>query len=353
MKKLIALCLVLALLLVVRPLSAAYTTGGAKLSTLSDEAILAFLEEYDVEIPEGFAETDAELAATVRAWIAQVENSPNTEFNYNHSVLYDFSNSIKVAVNDYYGITPNTGLISTFAAYQLQQSTLWWRPDNYQNFNCYAYALGRSDRTYNPGDFSEEISYSEFKNMSTEDLAGCVENDLRGDEYGYGCVTITLTRPDYEDLAATKTAICIRKGKYNSNDPDYHLARLFYETEDEYGDAWRHKPGSSYILQYIYYPSSSVDWIGEGYGPSGATLNTNGLTYTGEIYYIIFAENCAFGAPVLTHDYHQGTTNYYQYTKTCTQCGATASYTRSEYCNGLGCGGSGLIPNNQDQEGVQ
>ncbi len=345
MKKLIALCLALALFFAVRPVNTAHATGNAQLSSLSDEGILAFLDEYNIEIPEGFAESDAELARIVRAWITAVEDNPNVQFIYNFKASYQFSNAVKDAVNSYYDFTPTTGLISTFASsYQLQQSTLWSLPSNASAYNCYAYALGRTDDWYTPGDFSPEIDDLTSINVSVSTLADYVIADLKSDEYGYECFVKQTNRPDYDDLTNEQTAICIRKGQDNLGYKDFHLARLFYETEDEYGDAWRHKPGPSYILQYIDYPSSDVDWIAEGYLAEGAVLDPYGTTYTDTIYYIIFAENC--DEPVLIHNYHQGASHYYQYREMCSICGKDETYTIVEACDGTGCSGHIVYPLN-------
>ena len=355
MRRLIALCLACMLLFVACPIDNIRAADNGLLSERSDGEILAFLDEYDVEIPNGFAESNAELARIVRAWITAVENNPNIHFNYNFTVSYDFSNSIKDAVNNYYSVTPSSGLISTFSAsaYTLQQSILWSIPEYPDMFNCYAYALGRSDMKCDPGMFSTAFSNYQLSDMDASDLADRVIADLKSDEYGYECVLKTTTRPDYEDLTSTQTAICIRKGQDDWGLHDYHLARLFYETEDEYGDAWRHKPGETYILQYINYPSSDVDWISEYYCLEGAKLNEYGKKYTGTIYYIIFAESCNDTTPILIHNYHQGTTHYYQYSKTCLNTNVTKTYTISEFCNGTSCGDPGVYPQNHNQEAAQ
>lgn len=353
MKRIIALCITLSLLLVVRPISATHATGNPQLSSLSDEALLAFLDEYDVEIPLGFKETNAEICEVVRWWVERVESNPNTLFGYNHPTTLNFACAVKNAVNDYYCISPLSGSASTYTRYVLQQSTLWSIPTNAYSFNCYAYALGRSDDDYYPGYFSVgEFEPREIDSITSSQLADRVIADLtQSYSLNKKCAYKTTVRPNYDDLASGQTAICVRKGTDLMGNGDYHFARLFYETEYEYGDAWRHKPKMSYVLQFINYPSHSIPWVAEIYQANGPKLDEDGLTYSGTIYYIIFANNCSYSV-VLVNDYHQGNMHYYQYTKTCVNCGKTETYTNSVLC-GDPCGEEGLYPNHTIQEGIE
>ena len=341
MKKLIVMCLAAALLIAVFP-SRIHAVESDKLSSLSVEGILAFLEEYNVSIPDGYANSDEDLARIVRGWIIATENNPNVVFAYNFAESNYLSNAVKNAVNAHYGNTARVDGITTFSTYRLQQNILWSIPSNPTEYNCYAYALGSSSWKQNPGYFSgTTYGVGTLANLTIATLAGYVVDDLRSDEFGYECIINTTTRPAYDDLASGQTAICIRKGVDDWGNADYHLMRLY--SEDEYGDAWRHKPGETYVLQFNYLPSVDVNWICEAYNSSGAFVHPLGMEYSGTIHYIIFAASCDYSMPILVHNYHQGSKHYYQYSKTCENCDETVTYTESVYCNGTSCGGTGAL----------
>ncbi len=98
--------------------------------------------------------------------IARVENNPSQEFLfYSYDVIYDFANEIKNVVIDYYQslqIDLQCTAASTYATYQLQDSTLWSNT-GFLDYNCYAYSINRYEnpnqystiRQYQIGDFSK------------------------------------------------------------------------------------------------------------------------------------------------------------------------------------------------------
>ena len=80
------------------------------LSELPDQQILKFLAFYEIEIPEELKKeikNEENLIRAVRSWIVKTEDNPKVSFgHYSRRCLYDLSNAIKKAVNDYYGVFP-------------------------------------------------------------------------------------------------------------------------------------------------------------------------------------------------------------------------------------------------------
>lgn len=319
MKKLLSLLLALAVSfsLAIPAFAANTTLGGigcdrsTVLSDCPDDELLAFLHENDIVIPDGLADSQDHLLELVRYYIAEIELNPNIEFLYSLAQLQDFAYALKFAVNDFYGVDSS---IQPFANYGLQDSTVYQMPSNMANYNCYAYALGRSS-SCSPGEFSGHgnMTQTTLKNMSIYEVAQYVKDDLQSSTLNKKCVKITYTRPSYNSLVSGQSAICVRKGDNGNGAYDYHFMKLFS------GDTWRHKPGRTAILTYDYLPSNSRVWLSEGY--NGSNTIYGDIVYDSSIYYILFKSTHSYTHGYTGNNYHSGSKHYYEYADICTGCG--------------------------------
>lgn len=209
--------------------------------------------------------------------------------------------------------------------YTLQDSTVvgsW--SDSYLDYNCYAYAVGRTDAAYWPGMFSYTPSRDDFDvGDSIYSMAYDTRADLKSSEFSMKCVKLTSTRPT--SVQSGQKCICIRKGS-----DDFHFMKLS-------GSSWYHKPGQSIPLKYKYVPTTSRDWTNEC-SMYGAILAPS-ATYDSTIYYLIYKvyhgeqTRCYTG-----ENYHSGRYHYYQYAYVCDDCGETVSLVwEKESCSGPPC----------------
>lgn len=299
-QKILALLLIICMIATMTPTALAEETKP-RLSEMTDAEILAFLEENEIEIPVVNYATGEEMFDFVRKVIDGVEENPAYFMDpsaYESLLLYQ---EIKTAVNSYYGVDPSQIPIST-ANCGMQYSTaivLPWQ-SIFEEYNCYAYTLGLTDDYYTPGNFCGK-SFS-----NTYAMAEAVKGDLQHSSYKNHCpcVKITSTRPTYED------AIAVRR-----TGADFHVMRLFSD-----GVYWKHKPGTSTILQYDSMPSTSVAWISEGYGKNGFQIFDSPIS--GSIYYVVFRKThtASTSSTATGNNYHSGSYHYYEYDCTCSFC---------------------------------
>ena len=82
------------------------------LSELPDGQILKFLAFYEVEIPEELREelkNEEKLVRAVRLRIVNAENNPSASFAYaSRQCINDLAQAIRDAVNEYYGVRPQS-----------------------------------------------------------------------------------------------------------------------------------------------------------------------------------------------------------------------------------------------------
>lgn len=329
MKKLIGLFIGLTMILTMSLQSAATNEQQLPLSDLSDEECIAFLKEYGVEIPVAF-DDELVLATFVRSIIEQVEANPQIIFAYGSAMMYTFTNDIKCAVNDYYGISEDLTCYTTRqSGYTLVDSVVvgQWDPE-YTNYNCYAYAIGLEywlDPGYihwvENGNSGENYLFNTYANIET--IAEWVQQDL--EDLGYVVDSVSETRPNITVNDHTHL-ICVRKDAdgvflgYNENgEPvyfhDYHFMKLGSD------GSWYHKPGGTQPLEYLYEPSVHMQWLSEYYDGSTQTYGLNPTTYDSYIYYITYT------TPHVYEYVHHSNTHTY----TCTICGDTPLGTES--CN--------------------
>lgn len=193
--------------------------------------------------------------------------------------------------------------------------------DSYLRYNCYTYALRRTDGKRNPGYYSKGIM-SFIKTDTIYQIALKVEADLQ--ELGYGCIKMEASYPN--NIPSTHLCICVRKGE-NSSNTDFHFMR--YD-----GSYWSHKPGNTNPLIYKYMPSASISWPLE-YSFKNEIGRVD-FEYTGTIYYFIYAAEHTCSESWTGEDYHANDENahYYEFKYTCTNCGDSYTEWSSLPCRG-------------------
>lgn len=184
--------------------------------------------------------------------------------------------------------SPTTGFSDSVEdpAYADTYSTTWRT-----HFNCYAFALGRIDKSYNKTSgqdrFCEIGGYCGnliTENATTQDRLTRIRQDLTS----LKCTNINVSTslPDLSD--DTYKYICYREGSTSGGDFDYHFMRYNGETEK-----WQHKPGTTgKALIYNYTPSTDRVWTYTNELEATATATTS--TYNGTIYYISYKETFGF-----------------------------------------------------------
>ncbi len=75
------------------------------LSQMTDEELMAFVEENDVEIHSDFYHPAFPLAAFIREVVTKLEQDPNYMFAYGYTRYYEIIDALRPAVNEYYGVT--------------------------------------------------------------------------------------------------------------------------------------------------------------------------------------------------------------------------------------------------------
>ena len=300
------------------------------LSEMSDEELLNVMKLYNVIIPDELNQTIEESLDMVRVWCRRLENDEKSVFGYSDVVLHDFSSSVKRMVSNYYGLSNLSAprLIRTNTN-GLKENVLVSTPSNKGKYNCYAYAIGKTDGFYAPGGFSYGSIAGDVGSYSIYQIAIKTKEDL---QIGLSmpCVKLTTVRPYYTQLKSGQSAICVRKGKDGSGGYDFHYMRLCS------GDVWRHKPGGYAILQYKYYPDNSKNWTFESY--DGSNYFTTDMVYSGTIYYLLYKNVHSLTYKATGDHYHSGSYHYYEYAYVCSDCGAESGNTwKKRACSGPPC----------------
>ena len=294
----------------------AYYGREALLTQLSFEEQLQILADYGANISEKNLESYADFIQ-LSIYLSEIQNRQSIVSN---PVADEIGKEILDAVNAYYYARPNA--LETLAYVRQQNTSSGWLVDSstfcnwetsFLNYNCYAYAVGRTDSAYWPGKFSTVHDSSNFDlSVSIATLAGNVASDLRSSTFSQNCVTITTTRPT--SLEPGEKCICIRKGS-----GDFHFMKMESSSE------WRHKPGRSIPLKYKYLPSNDQVWSNEAVIAGSYFEPTQ--TYDSTIYYIIYKSNHVYSHNVWTgNHYHSGNRHYYEYADKCS-CGDTTAVT--------------------------
>lgn len=310
MKRLFALVLSFCMALSIGVCAAAAETplreneNGVLLSSLDYEKCRNFLLNQGVSIPEELSGID------LPKLFADLESNPDMVVSLGWTTLADFIEEVRFVVKSHYGIS--TAPSARVLAYTLQYSTLYsWNATTMPNYNCYAYAIGRTSDCQ-PGDFSNQ-SYNHSSNIDA--VATMIKDDLTGD-LGYNCVKVQSNRPT--STSGWTNVIAVRKDTtgdfYGFN--DYHFAKLSSSN-------WYHKPGGAAVLKFISPPSNSVDWTNEAYD---GTYHEPTITYDSDLRYLSYKSSHGDTTYTWTGEhYHSGTRHYYLYAYVCDDCGGYAS----------------------------
>lgn len=294
------------------------TENFVELSSLEDDACIEFLAQMNVDVPE----TLLAQGFDVQKFLALLESNPYAPYIVNHTKFAQFVEEARVAVQQYY--EANGVNLQPTSQYTLQNSTVYSWNASMVNYNCYAYALGRSTAC-NPGDFSGQ-SYNHTASIST--VANIVKDDLKG-SLGYDCVKVQSTRPT--SSAGWANAIAVRKDTNSDiGFNDYHFAKLS-------SSKWYHKPGRTAVLKFNSAPTNAIAWTNEAY--NGSTYYAPTIWYESSIMYLLYKSNHGATTQTWTGEhYHSGARHFYLYTYSCKDCGG---YVRtawvSEPCSGPPC----------------
>lgn len=296
------------------------------LSTLDNDECYKTLYNMGIRIPDEFSDQTKDRLRNggLKEIIKTLESNPDYNFAVSYTVAHNFIESIRKAVKSYYGIANTKDNISTLE-YTLKDSTLYSWNSSMKNYNCYAYALGRTSAC-DPGDFSNQY-YDHTASIS--DVADLVKDDLHG-SLGYKCVKVQTSRPS--STSGWSNVIAVRKdttGDYFGFN-DYHFAKLS-------SSSWLHKPGRTAVLKFKSAPTNSVSWSNECY--DGTNYIAPSIWYESDIMYILYKSS--HGSTVRTwtgNHYHSGSRHYYEYANVCNDCGEVAStvWTNSA-CSGPPC----------------
>lgn len=325
-------------------ISASYSSVQLpKLSDMTDIECLEFIKSKGVQIPDDYND-ETLWAPFVKKTIEQVEADPDCFFVYNYTVTGDFAQAIQAVVNEYYGI-PNSTIFynehvtpTSYSVYSLQDSSTYvsWSAA-FKAYNCYAFAIGRTDKFYRPGELSGK-SYDLSLGLDT--LVQYIEFDLKA--INNPCVDISTARPVIGSLNDNQTAICFRIGS-----EDFHFMRME-------SDGWYHKPGNTTPLKYNSLPMSSTIWTnecvyyGRVYKPTTeydsviyfityAPSHNLRYSYSSSAYHTISCTECDYitaGSCTYTYTGNDDQTH----TATCTVCGHKATSNCSWEYRNLGNG---------------
>lgn len=179
-----------------------------------------------------------------------LEENPFYQFTINYSITRDFVNSIQDWYIDYNHLLDtreSKSMKSVNDNLVLQHSLVYsngiWTNtggdwyENYNNYNCYAYAINRISKLYNPGYYVGNLHpWKDIWTVTVDEIAEIVEDDLY--ELGYSNISILDSIP--LNITPEMNLICLRKGY-----TDYHFMKYDY-----FSKAWYHKPSQNAILKY-------------------------------------------------------------------------------------------------------
>ncbi len=309
-----------------------------RLSELSEEECIQFIQSKGLEIPEELKDYQS-LGAFIKNVIAKIEENPYHQFIINYYATYEFANQIKYVVNEHYGVSADEArrtIIGT-RSYSLQFSTVYgnWL-DEYYGYNCYAYALGQTRPfdgyviKYEPGDFNIETCSAFSLNMSVDEMAELTMSDM--ESLGYACRINTISYSEIMTYSDTHSIICLRKCSTPGLE-DFHYMKLS-------GSVWRHKPGLTQVLQLNTLPGETI-WFNEGV--INGVPSAGDRYYTGTIHYFAFRTDHNLTTTGRTgNDYHSGMMHYLEYRSVCADCGAVVYHWEAVECAGPPCVIEGL-----------
>lgn len=235
--------------------------------------LLNTLKENGLKLPEYYAEYTDVAETFVYKYTPLILNGDLNpaiaQFNYDQSneMLYNLGTVLQNI-----GFPFHESRERLAARYSLKDSTAigsW--SSSYLNYNCYAYAIGRTS-SLQPGQLSE----TNYKiSMSISNTADVILKDLDAAGYwGYKTSTKPTSLPDN-----LFRVICIRK---DTDNVDYHFMKMYGSSLD----SWAHKPGRTQPLKWNYSSPGSRTWTNEAI--SNGTVLSPTITYESNIYYILY-----------------------------------------------------------------
>ena len=294
MKKVLCIFLAVITTLMLCVSAAAYDEEElAVLSELSDEELLAFLENAGVDIPTVYS-TPEEYLPFARHIIEELENNPDAFFGFGYAFLTAFAESIKEAVLDYYG--PH--LISTYVEVTspsnilTENTVIFPWDDSYAGYNCYAYAIGREEYT-EPGWVAEGKTVDDNYVATVYETIFKFLNDVSDDlaETGYSSISFDTQYDASYVVTEHRRMICARF-RQNEVVGDFHF---MVKEENGY---WYNKYSGSMPMRYHYTPSNDRPWVYEGYKKRSNDSNTfvyfvdEEMQYAGTIWYFTYTIPC-------------------------------------------------------------
>ena len=307
MKRTFALLFVLLLVLSPQMVFASGEDTKVQLSSLSEEECRQFLLERGVSIPEG-------MNINLSFVLTKLEEDPDYYFVIRTREESICLKEIRAVVREYCGISDSAqSYAQRSSTGPLLYSDLYsWDPDAMSDYNCYAFAIGRTDDFFTPGDFSGG-TYNEAGSITS--AAHLVVDDLH--TMGKNCVkmenTLTTSLADWNNI------IAIRKdttwdAKDMSGEPmnDFHFAKLT-------SAGWLHKPGGTAVLKFRNAPSNSEIWTNEN---CDGFYHPGYVTYDSSIVYLSYKTNHNITTRYAGEHSHSGVTHWFLYEDVCTDCGS-------------------------------
>ncbi len=322
MKRLVMVLLATCILVSLGIVPASAEGNKIQLSSLSEAECRQFLLEHGVVIPDALEDI------RVKDLFAAIEADPNHKFVFSWTEANNFYDTVYAVLKEYYGFitAPLIATPNRTTSAQLQYSQLYeWDQVTMPYYNCYAFAIGLTNSSYNPGSFS---GGTYVHTDGVYEVAQVVKADLQ-EGLGYSCVKVTSSRPT--STTGWENVIALRKDTtYDAGTNDYHFAKLT-------ADGWLHKPGGTAVLKFNNAPTNAVDWILEGY--QYGTYFTSAVTYDSDIVYFSYKSTHNTSVRTWTGEqYHSGKLHFYLYETVCVDCDAVlGTQWVSALCSGPPC----------------
>lgn len=255
------------------------------LSEMEEDQCMEILSDLGVTVPPELKDID------LKRMVEDIEFNPDMETpGVNYMPAAQLFEDVRTAVKNYHGLTA-----AAATSYALQNSAVVDWNESMKSYNCYAYAIGRSDDFYQPGDFSKQ-HYVHTADITS--VANMVKDDLQGG-LGYSCVKLQSDRPP--STSGWTNVIAVRKDMtydyYGIN--DFHFARLS-------GFSWYHKPSKTAVLRFNSPPTNSIIWTNERY--DGTNNLAPDIWYESNIVYLLYKPS-------------HGNITHTQYGYLCSDCG--------------------------------
>ena len=245
------------------------------LLSLSPEAALNMLVEHGLVIPDAYLGSKADYQVAIEA-TAEILNSlsvdPRSTYGYNYEPTVKLAEGIRDLLKDEIE-WPSKARSQGSYSITLNGNTYY---SSYQNYNCYAYALGATGSFLTPGYHSGiTLTPSQMCNVIT--VRNAINQDLLS--MGYN-VTLSSAKPS--SLASGAHLICVRCA---SSMGEFHVMRAYTLNK------WNHKPGVSAPLRLMDTSSTSPatnNWCNEMYLGTALGWSLPTINYNSAIWYLTY-----------------------------------------------------------------